>query len=187
MTTPRVHTALIGAAGEYYVAAELSRRGWLATVTIKNAPGTDVLAQNVDQPGIVVSTQTKTSSDPSSYRVGAKAEFAANGKREWFVFVGLRDDTERPVFYVVPHDIVAGCIYASHRVWLKTPGRNGQGHRDSAMRKIRAKWIANYVDAWDLLLGPTSDALNRIDRSWRVAALEQGLEAKMPSHPWVYQ
>jgi len=34
---------LTGAAGEYYVAAELSCLGWLATVTIKNAPGTDVL------------------------------------------------------------------------------------------------------------------------------------------------
>ena len=39
-TRPSRTTGLTGAAGEYYVAAELSRRGWLATVTIKNAPGT---------------------------------------------------------------------------------------------------------------------------------------------------
>jgi hypothetical protein len=183
----RVHTGLIGAVGEYYVAAELSRRGWLATVTIKNAPGTDVLGQYVKRPEVVISIQTKTSTDPASFRVGAKAEFAATGDREWFVFVGLRDEGERPVFYVVPHDVVAGCIYASHRVWLKTPGRSGQEHRDSSMRNVRAKWIANYVEAWDLLLEPTTAALNRIDRSWRDAALEQGLEANMPSHPWVYQ
>ena len=37
MGARRPHTGLTGAAGEYYVAAELSRRGWLATVTIKNA------------------------------------------------------------------------------------------------------------------------------------------------------
>ena len=50
MTTARVarearahQTNLIGAAGEYYVAAELSRSGWLATVTLKNARGIDVL------------------------------------------------------------------------------------------------------------------------------------------------
>jgi hypothetical protein len=41
----KIPTGLTGAAGEYYTVAELSRRGWLATVAIKNSPGTDVLAQ----------------------------------------------------------------------------------------------------------------------------------------------
>ncbi|HSI36145.1 MAG TPA: hypothetical protein VK986_21355, partial [Tepidisphaeraceae bacterium] len=46
-------TGLTGAAGEYHVAAELSRRGRLATVTIKNSPGTDVLAQRRDRSAMV--------------------------------------------------------------------------------------------------------------------------------------
>jgi hypothetical protein len=58
-TQPSHITGLTGAAGEYYVAAELSRRGWLATVTIKNSPGTDVLAQRLGT-GRVVSIQVKT-------------------------------------------------------------------------------------------------------------------------------
>ena len=53
-------TGLTGAAGEYYVAAELSRRSWLATVTIKNSPGTDVLAQRLDRRRLVA-IQTKCS------------------------------------------------------------------------------------------------------------------------------
>jgi hypothetical protein len=36
-------TGLTGAAGEYHVAAQLSQRGWLATITKKNSPGTDEL------------------------------------------------------------------------------------------------------------------------------------------------
>ena len=63
---PRMPTGLTGAAGEYYVAAELSRRGWLATVTIKNAPGTAVLAQNPITK-LTVAIQTKTSSGGTSF------------------------------------------------------------------------------------------------------------------------
>jgi PhoPQ-activated pathogenicity-related protein len=31
-------------AGEHFVAGELSKRGWIATLTAKNTPGVDVLA-----------------------------------------------------------------------------------------------------------------------------------------------
>ncbi len=51
-------TGPIGAAGEYHVAVQLSQRNWLATITIKNSPGTDVLAQHVET-GVVVAIQTR--------------------------------------------------------------------------------------------------------------------------------
>ena len=35
-TDAKIPSSLIGAAGEYLIAAELSRRGWLTTVTMKN-------------------------------------------------------------------------------------------------------------------------------------------------------
>ena len=34
--------------GEYYVAAELSRRGYLASITLRNTKGVDVLCSNAD-------------------------------------------------------------------------------------------------------------------------------------------
>jgi hypothetical protein len=37
-------TALTGAAGEYFVAGELSRHRWAASITPRNADRTDVLA-----------------------------------------------------------------------------------------------------------------------------------------------
>jgi hypothetical protein len=56
-----IKTGLIGTAGEYSVAAELSPRRWLATVTIKNAPGVDVLAMRTKSRRSVA-IQTKTAS-----------------------------------------------------------------------------------------------------------------------------
>jgi hypothetical protein len=55
----RKYTALTGAAGEYYVAAELSRRGWAASITPKGVERNDVLAQHVETRA-VVAIQVKT-------------------------------------------------------------------------------------------------------------------------------
>ncbi len=37
---------LTGVAGEYFVAAELSRRGFIASITMRNTRGIDILATN---------------------------------------------------------------------------------------------------------------------------------------------
>src|SRR5512134_932015 len=97
----RTPTGLTGAAGEYYVAAELSRRGWLATVTIKNAPGTDVLAQHLSTKR-TVAIQTKTSAGGRSFRLQAKDAHTFPDDEGWVVLVGLAALTERPSFFVIP-------------------------------------------------------------------------------------
>jgi len=42
---------LTGVAGAYYVAAELSRRGIVATMTLRNTPGVDILASDTLKSG----------------------------------------------------------------------------------------------------------------------------------------
>ncbi len=79
-----------GAAGEYAVAAELSRRGWLAMLTLSNSPDTDVLARHVDS-GRLIALQVKT------VRPGRKPFQLSTRKHEapgsegndWFAFVRL--------------------------------------------------------------------------------------------------
>ena len=44
----RLSTILSGVAGEYFVAAELSRRGYIASITLRNTRGVDILAINAD-------------------------------------------------------------------------------------------------------------------------------------------
>jgi len=54
-----ISTAITGAAGEYFAAAELSARGWIATISVRGAPATDVLAQHAET-GRLIAVQTKT-------------------------------------------------------------------------------------------------------------------------------
>ena len=44
----RPSTILTGVSGEYFVAAELSRRGYIASITLRNTAGVDVLASSAD-------------------------------------------------------------------------------------------------------------------------------------------
>jgi hypothetical protein len=166
-TIPR---GLAGTAGEYLVAAQLSLRGWLATVTLKNAPGTDVLAQHQDT-GVICAIQTKTMTASKDFRLTTKDERPARGN-EWFVLVDLKgtygDETE---YFVLPRSLASAIVYCGHRHWLQTPGRKGQAHNDNTLRAISPSGVDAYRDRWDLLLGPARDAASLIsdgDR-WTIA------------------
>lgn len=153
---PRIPPGLVGAAGEYLVAAQLSLRGWLATVTIKNAPGTDVLAQHETGPMVAIQTKTKTSGP--HFQLAQKDERAGRSN-EWYVLVGVESghfDSAR--FYVVPRPVIAAIVVSYHRWWLATPGVKGQAHNDTKRRAVRPEWVEGYRDRWDLLLAPPSDA-----------------------------
>ena len=45
---PKIPSVLTGVAGEYFVAAELSRRGYIASISLRNTRGIDILATNQD-------------------------------------------------------------------------------------------------------------------------------------------
>jgi hypothetical protein len=42
----KIPSILAGVAGEYFVAAELSRRGWIASISLRNTRGIDILVTN---------------------------------------------------------------------------------------------------------------------------------------------
>ena len=44
----KLPSILVGVSGEYFVAAELSRLGYVASVTLRNTRGIDILAANAD-------------------------------------------------------------------------------------------------------------------------------------------
>ena len=143
-------TSLTGTAGEYYVAAELSRRGWLATVTIKNAPGTDVLAQELVTKR-TVAIQTKTSTGASTSRSANVTSRRSTRDPGWVVLVGLDSPTDRPSFFVIPRSHVATMIYAFHHQWLDQLSRKGQPHKDSTRLAMTRDAFVGYQDRWDLL------------------------------------
>ena len=144
----RLTTGLSGVAGEYFVGAELSRRGYIASLTLKNTRGIDILASNTDATKSV-GIQVKTNQ-------GRGKEWMLNQKIEtdtatnlFFVFVRL-NDLDSPEYYIVPRSHVSEFARTNHAKWLASPGKNGQKRNDTPMRKFRDS-ENKYLGRWDLL------------------------------------
>lgn len=140
---------LTGVAGEYFVAAELSRRGYIASISLRNTRGIDILATN-QAATRSITIQCKTNQrGAKSWMLNQKSEdFFADD--HYYVFVALGSATQRPGFHVVPSQTVAKFIRESHRNWLRTPGRGGMQHKDTPMRNFTDD-NDSYLDRWDLL------------------------------------
>jgi hypothetical protein len=143
----KLSAVLSGIAGEYLVAAELSRRGYLAALTLRNSRGVDILASNANATksvGIQVRTNQK---GRSKWVLNKKAE-VLRADNLFYVFVNL-NAAAGPEFHVVPCSKVATFARRLHRKWLATPRRDGQPHNNS-MRKF-ADIDGAFRNRWDLL------------------------------------
>ena len=65
----KLSRTLSGIAGEHFVAGELSRRGYVASLTLSNTQGIGILASNIDA--------TKT--------VGIQVKANQGGTRDWLL------------------------------------------------------------------------------------------------------
>ncbi len=142
-------STLVGISGVYLVAAELSRRGFIASLTFRNTKGIDILASSQDasrQVGIQVKASQRRTTE---WILSAKDEGTAADKL-FYVFVNLGGGDGRPEFYVVPSKVVADKIRRRHREWLAKRGRHGQKHRDTSMRMF-ADPERRYLNKWESL------------------------------------
>lgn len=140
---------LAGVTGEYFVAAELSRRDLIASITMRNSPGIDILATNLKAKR-TVTIQCKTSrSSTKGWILSDKAE-DFTPKNHFYVFVRLGAADDSPKYHIVPAKIVAKYVSSRHQTWLKGKKPNGGQRKDSAMRKFRDE-DNKYLDRWDLL------------------------------------
>jgi hypothetical protein len=148
-TATKLPGALVGAAGVHLVAAELSRLGYVASITLRNTRGIDVLASNSDasrQAGIQVKTRQRSGRD---WVLNDKAE-QYHARNLYYVFVNLKGKSGQPEFHVVPSKTVALYIKKSHESWLATLGKRGQKHRDSAVRVFSDR-DGKYLSRWKSL------------------------------------
>lgn len=140
---------LVGASGVSFTAAELSRRGYVASVTLRNTRGIDILATNAEATrsvGIQVKTNRGKNKD---WMLDHKAE-EYQSKNLFYVFVNLNGENQHPDYHIVPSAVVARYISKMHREWLAKPGRTGNPHRDQSIRKFKDS-KHEYRDRWDLL------------------------------------
>ena len=143
-TAPRA-----GVSGEYFVAAELSRRGYICSVTLKNTKGIDILVTN-ESATRTIGIQVKTNqNDRRAWVLNNKAEeFYAEDL--FYVFVNLIGIGQLSEYYIVPSKTVADKVKTGYKAWLGTLGKKGQTHNDTQMR-IFEDQEHEYFGKWDKL------------------------------------
>jgi hypothetical protein len=161
-------SSLLGAAGEYHVMSELLRRGYIAALAPQGVPNADIVVTDVEGARLC-SIQVKTRRDIGSdggWHMKAKQEDIRSDRLFYcFVDFGKASDT-RPAVHVLPSARVAEALSTTHRKWLANPGKHGQPHKDSPMRRLLPDysnifgatdnpypmgWLDQYRDAWQLL------------------------------------
>ena len=144
----KLSAVLSGIAGEYLVAAELSRQGYLAAITLRNSQGIDILASRADATRSVgIQVKTNQYGHPR-WVLNAKVE-RMKARNLFFVFVNL-NASDAPEFHIVPCREVARFANRNHRRWMRKPRRDGRPHKNNNIRKFHDDEGA-FRNRWDLL------------------------------------
>lgn len=143
---------LSGIAGEYYVAAELSRRGYLAAITLRNSDGVDILVSNIEGDKLF-SIQVKTTQNKLKWILSKKVEVEYSEKK-YYVFVSIPADINMSPQYTIIHSkVLANHIFKGHRSWLSEPGKNGKDRNDSNVRQFDPRYFEpSELLNWDNLI-----------------------------------
>lgn len=116
-------------AGEYFVAAELSRRGHLASITLRSSRDLDFRTTNRDATKpVAIQGTTSQRGTPNKYSTRKwKRRRRRRPARE--AVLHLRDlppNGEPPMYQVISRREVARLAKEGHESWLATPRRNGK-------------------------------------------------------------
>jgi hypothetical protein len=153
-----------GNAGEFFVLAELTRRGWTAALTARNNRAFDILATR-GEAFASIRVKTKTA---GGFRWSAKPNgdifLEMSRKRDFCILVDIPAGEESPTYYVVPTTVIDKWLKDDFRKWITTPGTKGQQHAEDNRRRIfhvddrgeaighgYRKKLARYLSAWNLL------------------------------------
>ncbi len=144
----KISKSLCGVSGEYFVAAELSRKGYIASLTLRNSKGIDILVAN-EEGTKTVGIQVKTNQySNQSWVLSIKSE-EYNSENIICIFVNLNGQEEFPTYYIVPSIEVAAYIKQNHQDWLGSPNSKGGKHKDNPIRKFSANGV--YHNNWDII------------------------------------
>ena len=154
---------LVGQTGEYLVAAELSRRGYIATTFTGNVPDYDIIASN--ERGKHVSVQVKASSgsswqfgDISRYcQIDFKGRHQIVGRPKHcpvqhlvvvFVVLGAKRADK---FYVLTWKALRNLLIKHHKAFLAAHGGARPKKWDSLHCAIQENVLTPHLDKWDVV------------------------------------
>lgn len=137
---PRRDGQISGLAGEFFVAAELLKRGLQTSVTFGNAKGIDLLAHHPET-GANFVIQVKTLRESNWYPLSLERVNAGHV----YVFVLLNKPGAAVRYFVVPG-----------RVLKDEPARFGKGLFDAKFPGVHPKSLLElgFEDAWEATFGP---------------------------------
>jgi len=150
---------IVGVAGEFFVAAELSQRGIVATLTLKNTPSLDILATNLEN-GRFANIQVKTMSinNHSGWRLGRKDEEPSGIQNHYYVFVNLKGIGQVPEYIIIPQLKIAEFIRKTHQAWLSGAKKDGSKRKDTDIRVFNPyintsahELAKKYINSWEIL------------------------------------
>ncbi|NNV19946.1 hypothetical protein EHE22_05820 [Ochrobactrum pseudogrignonense] len=129
---PRNDNQRVGLAGEFFVAAELSKRGYNVSLTLGNAKSVDILAE-ID--GDAISIQVKTISRIKSVGWPLPMDKNKIKKVGIFVFVLLNEIGSQPAYFVMQPSKVLdlGKWYSTRAILDYNSIKNSPHHEDWAL------------------------------------------------------
>ena len=147
-------------ASRFFVAGELSRRGYSVNVTTGKTSDAHVHCSNAEGTKTVQIYVRTFEPGFNSCSVGAKAE-EFFGDNFFWVLAGIPKPGGPGEFeyYVIPNRVMADNEPKYHRLWLETPGKNGRAHNDTTPRVVLLPpstspfyWdVSGYRNNWDLI------------------------------------
>jgi hypothetical protein len=149
----KIDTSLTGAAGEHLVLSRLLSRGILAAQAPRGARKADILVNFLEggSPALIQVKSRQSGSD-GGWHMSEKHE-SQTEEDLYFCFVNF--EPASPTVHVIPAAVVAEVVSKDHQIWLDTPGRQGQAHSSSPMRRIKPKssgqeegWMEKYLENW---------------------------------------
>lgn len=148
--------ALVGAAGEYLVLSRLLSRGLLASPAPRGTEKVDIVVSDKDgKSSFRIQVKTTEGTAKGGWFLSKKHE--AQSERDlYFCLVALHETS--PEVYVIPSSVIAKVIAEDHQHWLSKTSKTGKTHKDTDMRKIKARmplqgegWLEKYRENWDQL------------------------------------
>ena len=151
-----------GLAGEFYALAQLTARGYNASLTLGNTKGVDILVMNKNNVGYKVEVKTTTS---KPYKMKMFEEWHKNPVYYWllskkneeyidnliYCFVYIEEINSLPKFFIVHSKDVAKYVREQHEYYQNYPRKKPV--KDGSMRKfgIEITDPNKYKDNWSLL------------------------------------
>ena len=150
--------ALIGNAGEYYVMAELLKRGIIAALAPRNAPSFDILATRNNQTA-KIRVKTKSQEYPLwQYSVKKDGSIFRDlsDDGDFTVLVDLAIETKDLKFYIVPTCRIDVWLKEDFKEWIKTPGKNNRPHaltnkKRNLSQEKHVQEINKHLNQWEKL------------------------------------